>query len=155
MLDSMEAATFALVALLPLLAACDGNGPTDPDVRALEAAQARWDASGPSSYTYAVRRSCFCPPDYLGPARLRIEQGVVVEQVYVDSGLPVPSSLDFPAVDELFDILRSAYEQGAHEVRVEYDPSLGVPVDFWIDYDQMTVDEELGVEVTEPVESSS
>ena len=141
-----------LFALMIVLAACDGDGPTDPRVTALDAAQARWEAVGPRSYSYALQRFCFCAPDYLGPARLRIEEGVVVEQVYVDSGLPVPPNLDFPTVDGLFEILRSAYEQDAHEVRVTYDPSLGVPVDFWIDYLEMAVDEELGVEVTEPVE---
>jgi hypothetical protein len=37
---------------------------------------------------------------------------------------------------------------------VTYDPVLGVPVAFWIDYDEMVIDEELGMTVTEPIEPS-
>lgn len=137
---------------LVILGACDGKGLTDPEVRSLEVARARWEAVEPGSYTYAVRRLCFCGPGYVGPARVRVEDGVVVEQVYVESGLAVPPSLDFPTVDGLFELLLAAYEADAHEVSVTYDPDSGVPTDFWIDYEEMVIDEELGVQVVEPVE---
>lgn len=148
---SRSARRFLLVLLGALAASCGGDALTNPRVAALEVARARWAAAGLSSYSYALRRRCFCPPDFLGPARLRIESGVVVEQTYVESNLPVPTGIEFPTVDELFEILGSAYEQNAHEVTVTYHPDLGVPLDFWIDYDEMAIDEELGAEVTEDV----
>jgi hypothetical protein len=131
-----------------LLAGCESTGPRDLE---LEAARTRWMTVGPDAYVYAVQRQCFCGLDYIGPARLTVEDGVVVESVYVDSGLPVPDGYDFPTVDGLLEILRSAYEREAHEVTVTYDPVSGVPVQAWIDYEEMVADEELGWLVTEEV----
>lgn len=139
--------------LLLALLACDEPGPVQPELLELEARRALWDSVGPASYEYAVERPCFCPTEYRGPVRIRVEGDVVVERVYVDGGLAVPAEIapSFPAVEGLFELLRSAFEGDAHEVQVTYDPVLGVPVDFWIDYVEMAVDEELGMRVTEAV----
>jgi hypothetical protein len=142
-----------LVALSGLLGACGSLGPEDARLAELEVRQARWERLHPSAYVYAVERLCFCPEEYRGPVRLTVEDGVAVDWVYVDSGLTVPPGIavSFPTVDGLFEILRSAIEDDAFEVRVTYDSALGVPVDFWIDYIQMVADEELGMRVTEAV----
>jgi hypothetical protein len=58
-------------------------------------------------------------------------------------------------VDGLFDVLRDAMNEGAHEIRVTYNPANGVPIDFWIDYSENTADEELGFIVTESVQPTS
>ncbi len=129
------------------------------DVRTLtdlERAQRRWEGWRPDSYVYAVERMCFCPVEYRGPVRVRVDGDVVVERTYVETGQPVPAALAdaFPAVEGLFAILLSAFDGDAHEVRVSYDPETGVPVDFWIDYEEMMADEELGMRVTEEVEAA-
>lgn len=140
-----------LVALA--LVACNGLGPDGVPRTELEANAQLWETAGPDSYVYAIVRNCFCPEEYRGPVRVRVENGVAVERVYVGSGDPVPEAIasSFPTVDGLFELLRSAYEEEADEVRVTYDPDLGVPVDFWIDYLQMAADEEIGMQVTEEV----
>ena len=143
----------ALLASVPLLSACESTGPRSPRLLELEIHQARWQSLGPASYEYAVQRMCFCAPASLGPVRVRVENGEVVERVYVDSGTPVAGDLAtvFPSVDGLFDVLRSAIDRDADRIDVTYDPDLGVPIDFYIDYSEMAVDEELGMQVTEPV----
>ena len=128
------------------------------DVRTLtdlERAQRRWERWRPDSYVYAIERLCFCPVEYRGPVRVRVDGNVVSERTYVDTGQPVPAAMadGFPAVNGLFVILASALDEDAHEVRVSYDPETGVPLDFWIDYQEMTADEELGMRVTEDVEA--
>ena len=140
-----------MMGLAALLNACGGTGPSDPQVRALDEAQARWESLGPGSYVYALSRQCFCPLEYIGPARVTVDDGAVVSRVYVDSGDPVPAAYDFPTVDGLFEVLRSALEQEADEILVTYDPDLGVPLEIWIDYEHMAADEELGYVVTEAV----
>lgn len=143
----------ALAALVPLLTACDAVGPRDPRLLELEVHRARWDSLGPDSYEYAVERMCFCPTEYIGPVRVRVEDGQVVDRAYVDSGVAVTgdAATAFPSVEGLFDLLRSAMERDADRIDATYDPDLGVPVDFWIDYSEMAVDEELGMRVTEAV----
>jgi hypothetical protein len=88
--------------------------------------------------------------------RVSVDGTDVTERVFVDSDLPVTGTQaeGFPAVEGLFDLIRSAIEDRAHELDVTYDPALGVPVAFWIDYDEMVIDEELGMTVTEPIEPS-
>jgi len=140
-----------LVGLATMLTACGGTGPSDARERALDDAQARWEALGPSSYVYAVMRQCFCPIEFLGPARLTVEDGVVVSRIYVGSGDPVPPGYDFPAVDGLFDVIRSALADDADEILATYDPDLGIPLEIWIDFERMAADEEIGWTVTEEV----
>jgi hypothetical protein len=146
-------AVLAIVVAAAFLSTCDtlglGNGPRDELSRNREL----WARIGPSAYEYALERRCFCGEAARGPIRVTVEVGAVVERVYVGSGDPVPASFDdlFPVVDGLFDVLEDAYERDAHQIDVTYDPETGVPIDFWIDYSENTIDEELGYTVTEPV----
>lgn len=135
--------------------ACSDMGPDVGLLAELEQARARWESARPTSYVFAVERLCFCGLESRGPARVRVQGDIVIERVYVDTGAPVPASFadSFPTVNGLFDLLRSAIEGGAHEVRVTYDPVLGVPEDFWIDYLEYAIDEELGIRVTEEVQA--
>ena len=140
--------------LLALLGCLWATGCSDLgfDVRSLtelERAEIRWSRFGPDSYVYAARRICFCPFD--APVRVRVESGIAVAWTYVGTGEPVPESMRpfFPTVEGLFAILREAYADGAHDVRVSYDPALGYPAEFAIDYEEHVADEELGMQVTE------
>lgn len=44
-------------------------------------------------------------------------------------------------------------DRDAHELRVTYDQSTGIPVDIWIDYDEHIADEEQGYSVTLPIDT--
>lgn len=149
---SLRAPVLGLVTCtLVALSACDTLGPVRSD---LERARIRWEATGLSDYTYAVRRLCFCT--YVGPARVTVENGAVVSVVPLGDEEP-PFELDaacFPGVDGLFDILEDAVARDAHSITATYDTVTGVPTSFFIDYEEMTADEELGMEVVEPVTPS-
>jgi hypothetical protein len=135
--------------LLTLFApSCDSLGPERSE---LERARALWEANGPSDYVYTVERLCFC--GYRGPARVTVEDGAVVSIVYLaDDEPPVELTEElFPTVDGLFDILEDAIARDAHSISATYDPEMGVPVEFFIDYQENVADEELGMRVTEAV----
>lgn len=138
----------ALGFLTLLAASCDSLGPERSE---LERARALWEASGPSDYVYAVERLCFC--GYRGPARVTVEGGAVVSVVDLAEDEPPiePTEELFPSVDGLFDILEDAIARDAHSISATYDPDTGVPVEFFIDYQENVADEELGMQVTEPV----
>jgi hypothetical protein len=141
---------FALLGWL-VAGGCSDLGVDVRSLTELEQAEARWDRFGPESYVYAVRRICFCLVEETGPVRVRVDDEVAVEWTYVATGNPLPESARprFPSVDGLFAILREAYAEDAHEVQVSYDPELGYPTDFSIDYEEQVADEELGMRVTE------
>jgi hypothetical protein len=140
----------APTALLILLAACGATGiETD-----WEQNQRKWQTLRPVAYAYSIERLCFCGAAVRGPVRVEVSGATVTSRTYVLGGSPVPSEYAelFPSVDGLFDILREADEAGAFDIQVTYDPLLGVPIDFWIDYSEHVADEELGMRVTEAVE---
>ncbi|MDA0329187.1 MAG: DUF6174 domain-containing protein [Gemmatimonadetes bacterium] len=136
-----------------LLGSCGTLGLGSSVLDELERNQERWERVAPAAYQYAVERLCFCGLEARGPVRVTVVGSAVSSRVYVDSGDPVPANFgeSFPTVPGLFDILRDAIDRDAHEIRVTYDPETGVPIDFWIDYLEMAIDEELGIRVTEAV----
>jgi hypothetical protein len=141
-----------------VVAGITGCGILSPDggVRSeLEENRERWEGARPTSYSVTVERLCFCGPDWRGPVRIRVEGATAVERVYVDSGLPVGADAApfFPTVDGLFQVILDALDRDAHEIRVSYDPGTGIPFDIWIDYEENTVDEELGFTVVLPIET--
>ena len=146
--------------LLAVLAATCGSiggcGDLGPLPSELERNRDLWLDTRPADYTYAVERLCFCGLESRGPVRVTVQGSSVTERVYVDSGQPVSSPFEdfFPTVDGLFDLLEEAFAQDAHDIQVTYDADTGVPIDFWIDYQENLADEELGMTVTESVEET-
>ena len=143
----------AFVAVALLAAACSNTGPIT-GIDDLADAVSLWNDLGPNSYAFAIERQCFCSSEARGPVRITVINGQIVAQIYVDSGASVTGDARgwFPDVDGLFDVLRDAMNEGAHEIRVTYNPVNGVPIDFWIDYSENMADEELGFIVTESVQ---
>ena len=139
-----------LLAVALLLGGCSDQGPDDPTLlEEIASNRAVWAAQRPQSYVYELERLCFCGEEARGPVLVTVVGGQVVEQTYSADDTPVPSNFAdlFPAVDGLFDILVDAVDRDAHEVRVTWDVSTGIPGDFWIDYIEMAVDEEVGYRV--------
>jgi len=145
--------TLALVLASLGAAGCTDLGPEAGLLAELERNERLWRDAKPASYVYAVERLCFCGQEARGPVRVLVDGSSVSDRTYVDTGVAVPPTFRelFPTVDGLFEILRSAILERAHEVRATYDPVLGAPTDFWIDYQENVADEELGMRVTEGV----
>jgi hypothetical protein len=128
---------------------CDPFGLSRGGEGELEANRKRWASLALTSYEYVLARSCFCPPAFLGPVLVRVEDSVVTERSFVEVIEPDPGAPgeSFPSVAGLFDIIADAYERDAHVVEVTYDPETGVPLDIYVDYEQNVADEELGLTV--------
>ena len=144
------ALAFALAALL-ILPGCAVLEPEADaaDRRALARARALWERVGPSSYRYVYAAHCNCPPTVSRATWVTVEQDVVVDAAYLDDSEPVNIGPQlYGTVDSLFARVQRAYDQHAAEVRVQYDPQLGYPVDVWIDWRRDVVDDENGFAVS-------
>lgn len=97
-----------------------------------------WRAEHDHGYETRVRRSCFCVRRE--PVVSVIRHGDVVHVARADDPRREIHRLGF-SVDRLFFLLRRAYAQ-ADSVDVRYGPT-GVPVSIGIDYDDMTIDDEM------------
>lgn len=129
-----------LVLLLAGTACGDSTGPFGP----LDDARALWETGGSDTYAYQLRPLCFC--GFTGNALVTVTEGVVtsVFDMEEERFLNVTEAQLYVTVDALFDILADARSQDVHSIEVEYDPVLGYPTEFFIDYSENVADEELG-----------
>lgn len=106
--------------------------PTD-----LEGARAAWEAAGVGAYALTIDIQCFCPPQHY---RVVVNDDGTVRTGAQDEGY-LPET-----VEDLFDILQTAYDENAARVDVTYN-DVGVPVHIFIDQATNTMDEEMGYKV--------
>ena len=121
-------------------ACSDGIGPETQ----LDDARALWEAAGTSSYSFELQPVCFCGAS--ANALVVVEDGVVtsVFDLTEERFLELNQAQLYVTVEALFDLLGDAEAQDAHFIRAEYHPVLGFPTDFFIDYSENAIDEELG-----------
>ncbi len=112
----------------------------------LDAARARWDASAPANYSYRFNWLCFCLDEYTAQMTVTAQNGIVTSVIRVEDGEPVSAEFEdsFDTVDELFDRVQKAIDQGAASIRAEFDPVSGLPTEVFIDENYQIADEELG-----------
>lgn len=121
--------------------ACASDPFSPAEERALAAAEARWEAAGPESYTFEYMVSCFCDPR--GWMRIAVEDGVVTAVVYADSAHVAVEPDGWPTVEDLFTRIRELAEGGSdhgRDVRVEFDETLGYPTAIDVTYDSSVQD---------------
>lgn len=132
------------VCLLLLAAYGCGDDPLAPDQQALADARARWEAAGPSAYTYHYRLSCFCPPQLLETARVSVSDGQVTAVHLLDSDAPAPpDTYDlYETVEGLFERLAVALASDPAVFDVTYDGTFGYPTSARVDISERIADEE-------------
>lgn len=137
------------------LAALAASAETDE----LEQNRARWDAAGMQNYVYGYQKYCDCHRDAPPETVVTVSGGRVarVHHEHAGSERQVPArdgSLDlYWTVDELFTLAADAYAAEA-EVRVRYDPELGMPLELYVDYDPDLVGDELDLRITRFAENA-
>ena len=113
----------------------------------LDLYQQLWESKGIDSYSFTQRISCFCSQEYTRPNYVVVQNGVVVSV----EGVPFDASMHQAifSVDTRFDFLRQNLVRDPDEFSVEYDPSLGFPMQFYFDFDYQMADEEVGYTFTD------
>ena len=147
---ALGAARMMLACLI--LGGCGLVGPSNDDRSDLERAMGRWAASGNESYTYTLRRLCYCLPETIGPYEVRVVAGTPAAVVRPEDGEPIDPEYAhlFPGVDGLFEIIDDALREGADRLDVEYDSATGTPIRIDIDYIEAAADDEILYESTIP-----
>jgi hypothetical protein len=119
----------------------DGDDVVDPSIadgsaqRALDAARARWRATGLRSYRFRVARRCFCNPAANAPAVIVVRDGRPVDP---------PRRLRFVAtVTRLFRKVQHAIDDRVDGLSVRYGSRRGIPRSISIDFVRMLADEEV------------
>lgn len=109
----------------------------------------------PSSYSYTLVVSCYCPYAAV-PVRVQVEGDSVVDAVFERSGGRGGATRGEQAPDllrlSIEDVLAQAQEaedSGAHEVTVEWPEGSEHPTEVYIDRNEMAVDEEIGYRISD------
>jgi len=130
-----------------------GCGSTiSPSEDQLLAAEQRWADTGPSSYSMLITRSTLVGASIA--AKVTVTNGVVSERLYIDVDgnptTPVPASqaADYPDVPGLFLLVRQAFDE-AQSANVSFDPTYGFPNSIVINYDRVTIEDDVTIAVTQ------
>ena len=104
-----------------------------------------WENEVVRDYQYRLQVLCFCPPDVTNPVIVEVKNGVTFSVIYAGTGLPVGNTnfVRYDTIDEMFQVIEDAINQGADEIKVEYNADLGYPTRIDIDFIKMAVDDEI------------
>jgi Family of unknown function (DUF6174) len=115
-------------------------------------AHARWEQAGVADYSYVLHSDCG-ERTLLGRFRITVRDGTVSAADGLDErGEHFVRGIGpeyVPTIDELWDELLHAAEDGADTARGEFDEALGYPTSITIDYERRASDDEACYEITE------
>ncbi len=117
----------------------------------------RWQANKLSNYQFYFRWICFCPPDYISPVTITVENGAISNVIYNETQIlvQVDKMSRYKTIDDLFSFIQDAYDQNAHQISIHYDPHRGYPMKGSVDYVEMIADEEKGFKIKNLIELES
>lgn len=110
----------------------------------------RWDARGPSDYTFIFRQRCECL--VTEPVLVTVRNDDVVDVVALPGTTPPIGPLDpaaFLTIDEMFARLRAIAEDDPARFDVWFDDELGYPTHAIVDPSTRIADDEFEWEVSE------
>ena len=102
-----------------------------------------------SNYQFNFRWECYCSEEYVEPVNISVRENRIVDVAFVEGDVPVNiEDLErYRTIGGLFDLLQEGINEKAYSISAEYYSELGYPVKASIDYEENTVDEELGFEI--------
>ena len=136
-----------LCAILALLLGCILKDDRLADIQLkLDQNQRKWTSAMVSNYQFNFRWECYCSPEYVGPVNISVRENRIDGAAFVEDDVPVAvEGLErYRTIEGLFDLLQEGIDKDAHTISAEYHPELGYPVKASIDYEEYTIDEELG-----------
>jgi len=134
-----------LVCLTTLAYACD------KDIKQqLLKMQQQWTLQNTSSYSYEIKKQCFCSPDYTKEMLVHVVDNVVTEAHYLDNSRKVPDEVEdnLLTITEWFDEISAAIDNESGSVTVTYDHESGYPVNISIDRHTQRSDDEFNVVIS-------
>ena len=120
----------------------EGNNTLD----LLESRQKRWVSQGITSYSFELRRSCFCGGPQ-GPVRIVVRDNAIVSATEVQpSGQPIPEWWA-RTIDQIFaDLIRTA--EDADEMALDFDDTYHFPTSVIADPIKNAIDDEFSLAIT-------
>jgi Family of unknown function (DUF6174) len=108
---------------------CSALSVDRPELDRLRSERKAWDALAIMDYDMVFERNCFCDPESLKPVRIEVRGDQVVSVVRTGTGADVPQSewVNYPDIDQLFDLLDTWFQQKDTEATATYDADFHFP----------------------------
>ena len=108
---------------------------------------AKWQSQNLKTYDFVFQRTCFCPRENTRPALVSVQNSQKENIRWIETYQEVEADKRaiFLDIDELFALIKSAMDQKAKTINVEYDSTYGFPTNIYIDYDENIADEEVSI----------
>jgi hypothetical protein len=135
------------------LAACTAVGSAMGSQSEIEQNKEKWESANISHYRYSLHISCFCVFVENMPLVIEVQDGEVVSMEYQNGNAIDPSLRElfdkYATIDRLFAELEAGLNGAADKVTVEYDPTYGFPTKADIDVEEMAIDDELYLTISD------
>jgi hypothetical protein len=113
----------------------------------------KWQDANISHYRYNLHISCFCIFVENMPLVIEVQDGEVVSMEFQNGNEIDPSLLElfnkYATIDRLFAELEAGLNGAADKVTVEYDATYGFPTKAEIDVEEMAIDDELYLTISD------
>ncbi len=139
-----------LCTTLSLLLGCILKDDRLADVQSkLDQNRKKWASAMASNYQFNFRWKCFCSQEYVEPVSISVRESRIVDVAFVKDDVPfaIGGIEDYRTIEGLFDLLQEGIDKNAHTISADYHSELGYPVKASIDYEEYTVDEEIGFDI--------
>jgi hypothetical protein len=137
-----------LIFVLILMMACSLFSPAS---RELDRNRSRWQEKNIQDYRFALEIGCMCPWRDQMPLAIEVRNGEVAS-ITAANGEDISPYLDtfskHDTFNELFDTVQFAIQNGADELKVEYDPDYGFPTSILINPMKNAYDDETGYTIS-------
>ena len=142
-----------LVLMTLVLAACTAVGSAMGSQSEIEQNKEKWQDQGISHYRYSLHISCFCVFVENMPLVIEVQDGEVVSMEF-QNGAEIDPSLHelfdkYATIDRLFAEIEAGLNGAADKVTVEYDPTYGFPTKADLDFEEMAIDDELYLTISD------
>lgn len=142
-----------IVLMTLMLAACTAVGSAMGSQSEIEQNKEKWQDQGISHYRYNLHISCFCVFVENMPLVIEVQDGEVVSMEF-QNGAEIDPSLHelfdkYATIDRLFAEIEAGLNGAADKVTVEYDATYGFPTKADFDFEEMAVDDELYLTISD------
>jgi len=133
------------------------TGGLSPSEEQLVSSEQRWTDAGVENYSMVITRSTLT--GVVVAAKVTVTNGTVSDRQFVDESgnptgpVPASSAADYPDVEGLFALVRHAFDE-AQQVTVTFDETYGFPSSIVINYNRVTIEDDIVVAVTNFTPSS-
>lgn len=105
----------------------------------------KWISQEIESYTFDLTISCYCPNEFLGPNRIHVQYGEIIEV----NGEPYSeSNFSYPTIIELFGFIQQQMALKPEVVEVRYNQRYGYPGRIYFDQSELISDDEMEYTLT-------